>query len=521
MAIRLSGMMSGLDTDAIVKELMSAQSMKKTKIEQKKTKLDWKKEKWDELNTKIYSLYTKQVAKMKLQGSYLTKKVSSSNEDLVTAKATSSAATGSHKLQVLDLASSQYITGASIKDAKGAAVSTTHTLVSGLGMTKGTVIEVKVGNTTKELEVKEDTKISDFTSFLKDAGLNASFDTKQGRFFISSKESGEANAFTMKAVTKQEDGTVVEKDDLKKLGLVNIDSDLTDGQVDLDGNPSTTDDIVSIVAAKDAKIILDGATLTDSSNSFTVAGMTLELKGKTEGEVILNTSSDVDATYDAFKEFIKEYNSILEEMNKLYGAESSKGYEPLTDEQKDAMSEEEIEKWEAKIKDSLLRRDNTLSSLTSAMRSALQSTVMVDGKSYSLSSFGVMTSSDYTERGLLHIYGDADDKTYSTETNKLKEALMENPDTVAQVLSGIVSKLSDTMMNKMKASSISSALTFYNDKEMKNQISDYEEEIERWEDRLVDMEDRYYKQFTAMEKALSKLNSQSSYLAGLMGMSTQ
>ena len=77
MAIRLSGMISGLDTDAIIKELMSAQSLKKTKIEQNKEKLEWKKEKWEEMNTKIYSLYTEKLSELKLQGTFLTKKVSS------------------------------------------------------------------------------------------------------------------------------------------------------------------------------------------------------------------------------------------------------------------------------------------------------------------------------------------------------------------------------------------------------------------------------------------------------------
>ena len=59
MPIRMSGMISGMDTEALIKELMSAQSAKKTKLEQKKTKLEWKKEKWAELNTKIYKLYFK------------------------------------------------------------------------------------------------------------------------------------------------------------------------------------------------------------------------------------------------------------------------------------------------------------------------------------------------------------------------------------------------------------------------------------------------------------------------------
>ena len=107
MAIRMAGMVSGLDTDSIIKELMSAQSLKKTKIEQKKTKTEWKQDKWSELNTKIYKLYTEQVSKMRLQKTYLTKKASSSDETFVTATANSNAVSGSHELTVTQLANAQ------------------------------------------------------------------------------------------------------------------------------------------------------------------------------------------------------------------------------------------------------------------------------------------------------------------------------------------------------------------------------------------------------------------------------
>ena len=58
-------------------------------------------------------------------------------------------------------------------------------------------------------------------------------------------------------------------------------------------------------------------------------------------------------------------------MDKLYSADSTKGYEPLTDEEKEAMSEKEIEKWEEKIKDSILRKDSTLNSVASAMKNVM------------------------------------------------------------------------------------------------------------------------------------------------------
>jgi flagellar hook-associated protein 2 len=149
------------------------------------------------------------------------------------------------------------------------------------------------------------------------------------------------------------------------------------------------------------------------------------------------------------------------------------------------------------------------------MRTAMSSSVEVDGKIYSLSMFGISTSSDYKENGLLHIYGDEDDSTYSSMEDKLKKALTENPDTVIDTLTGVTQKLFDALGNKMKGSSVSSAQTFYNDKHINNQLKQYTSSISKWDEKLKDMEDKYYKQFAAMETALQKLNSQSSYLTGL------
>ena len=151
MPIRMSGMISGLDTDAIIKELMSAQSMKKTTLEQNKEKLSWKKEKWEDLNTKIYALYTEKLSSLKMQGSYLAKKATSSNPDKADATATT-ASSGSYELTVSKLASSQFVTGADIS-SKG--LKKNSTLVEA-GMTVGQTITVKldkpVASTTSSSE---------------------------------------------------------------------------------------------------------------------------------------------------------------------------------------------------------------------------------------------------------------------------------------------------------------------------------------------------------------------------------
>lgn len=81
-------------------------------------------------------------------------------------------------------------------------------------------------------------------------------------------------------------------------------------------------------------------------------------------------------------------------MNTYYDAASASSYEVLTDEQKEAMSDDEVDKWNTKIKDSLLRRDSTLSGLISTMKTNMMGTVTAsNGKTYSLANLGITTSS--------------------------------------------------------------------------------------------------------------------------------
>lgn len=753
MAIRMSGLSSGLDTEAIVGALMSAQSLKKTKLTQAKTKLEWKQTKWKELNTKLYKLYTEQVSKLQLQSSYMTKKASCSDETKAKITATTKAVNGSYTVEIQNIATSQYLTGSKINADKG---STKMVDLDSSLLNKE--IQVKVGDKETKFTITENTTIDDFTSQLQKAGLNANFDTNQKRIFISSKDSGLANAFSIttsgvsdaevnarknlkdavgyagmssanKAIVDEamakletsgvdtdvykealdaivgaeltdrtekaqagastyikakmygenyttyetkakeslkstyftDDGEV--KDELKtkyaeefnlytqeekeKLGVENMteeeyvnwrankvydeavakqaDSDTTsfvntqissdeetklavkeaayagktedeiraldsralvkyygtgkdtdpltisaiegtssfsadsikndisgvvrdyasvadrtydlngsalacigladinvdsDGKVTVNGNADgTLPEGMALIKASDSKILLNGAEMTSSSSTVSANGLNIELTGltKTDEPITFSVSSDTDAVYKSIKNFLTEYNSLIKEMNELYTADSAKGYEPLTSEQKKDMSDDDIKLWEDKIKASLLRSDSSLGTIRNAMKSAMMTQVTYNGKKYSLASFGISTSRDYTEGGQYHIYGDSEDSTYADKTDKLKKALDEDPDTVVNVLSGIFGNLRKTMSDKMAGSKVSSTQTFYSDIKMKDDIKDYEKQIKQWETKLADMEDAYYRKFTAMETALAKLQSQQSSLSGLLG----
>ncbi len=713
MGIRMSGLSSGMDTEAIVKELMSAQSLKKNKVVKAKTKLEWTQTKWADLNTKLTGLYNNFVTKMQLSTAYRTKKTTISDTSKASVSAKTNAVNGSYTMEVKNIATAQYLTGAKI-DA-----SATDKLVDLDSSLLNKEISITTGGTTTKFAVTADTTLKDFTSALQNAGLNASFDDAQKRIFISSKDSGVANTFSIstsglsnaevtargalceaagysnmsntnkasfdeamqalqtsgvgtddynkaldtiaklsydtkkasadtaaetyvkaklysekyseyeekareslkntyldddgnlktgktqedydKAVAKKADTDTVsyissqlKEDDVKlqieeaafsgkteadmadfsekavskyyssgvkaftgmdgvdedsektrmaaytekyasvtdrnealsssaltSLGLADISVD-ADGKVTVNGgaNDSTNTSIptgMGLIEGSDSKIILNGAELTSSSSVVSANGLEISLTGVTkENEsVTFSVTTDTDAIYDSVKSFLKEYNSVMKEMNMLYNADSAKGYEPLTSQEKEAMSDDEVKEWETKIKNSLLRSDSTLGSIINAMRSAMQTTVEYDGGTYALSSLGIMTSTDYTEGGLLHIYGDPDDSVYSAKDDKLKKALEENPDVVIATLTGVFGNLRQTMSDKMAGSKYSSSMSFYNDIKMKSDVKDYESDIKDWEDKLAEMEDAYYSKFTAMETALAKLQSQQSTMSGL------
>ena len=497
--IRMSGLASGLDTESIVAGLMSAQRFKATKIENKITKLQWKQDIWKTINSKVYSFYTGSLYNMKMQGNFLTKKVTSSDEGNVTVTANATATEGSHSIQIKELAKAQTVTGAQL--AAGVTESTKLSTLDESMVNQSIII---TGTSTQSLDITADTTLGDFVKVCKNAGLNASYDATQRRLFISSKSSGLDNKFSMYDTS---DTSVTNYDALSKLGL-----DLIASNLNMSGSLST------MVQPQDAVFVYNGVTMNSSSNTVTVNGITMELKSKTDvDEVInINVSKDTDAIYKKIKSFIKEYNDILDIMNTNYDAKSARGYEPLTDDQKEAMSDTEVEKWEQKIKDALLRRDDNLSSIISAFRTNMSNGVTVNGKNYSLASFGI-TSTNYSEGGKLHINGDQEDPLTSINTDKLRAAIEKDPDTVAAVFNKLAGDLYGQLSKDMASSTIRSTQTLYNDKEMKKQIDDYQDELKTLNKKLDEMENRYYKQFATMEKTLASLNSQSNSLASMLG----
>lgn len=277
------------------------------------------------------------------------------------------------------------------------------------------------------------------------------------------------------------------------------------------------------VDAEDAKITLNDAEFTSSSNVFNINGLTIKATGTTAaGESLtISTDTDTQGLYDKIKDFLTEYNSIINELTSLYNADSAKGYEPLTDDEKSEMSDSEVEKWETKIKDSILRNDSTISGVMNAMTTSMMKTYTVNGKTYSLANFGIHTlgylNAAKNEQYAYHIDGDEDDSNTSGNTDKLLDMITNNPEDVEEFMKQLTSGLYSALDTKMKSTTMSSAYTIYNDKQMTRDYNSYTTQIKNWETKIEDLENRYYKQFSNMEKQLAKMQSSTSSLTSMFG----
>lgn len=708
MAMRLSGIMSGMDTESLIAQLVEAKSTKVNEAKKAQIKVDWKQEAWKDLNTKLKNLQSKYISNMRFQSAYSKKTTKVSNESAVSVITGGDAVDGVQSLEINQLAKTGYLTGAELKSADGTTKGsyTAMTKLSELGVTGEGTFSVKSAKGTVDINVNGDTTISDVLTKLKDAGLNASFDAKNQRFFVSAKESGEASDFSLTAsdangqaalsalglrvnlnqdaaslaqykeyagyyvagdkdqtianmqslidasvqkrtdsylakyktaqeslktaqdkiaemeekykddpldtadsytaqidakkaeiedLKKQKENDVLTEDDRKaideKIGIlegdvkslsgkkadaetlakqqetvqklnsqiadieqyVNVTADTVDGvttysaaatdKLTLEEQESfyakaeyaaevmegyDPDDATvtgaTKVSGQDAVITLNGAEFTNNTNVFEINGLTFTALSETKpGETVtITTQNDTDGIYDMVKDFLKEYNSIINEMDKLYNADSSKGYEPLLSEEKEALSDTEVEEYEKKIKDALLRNDSNLSTIRSTLKGVMAGGIEVDGKTMYLSDFGINTLSYFSaadnERSAYHIDGDSDDDATSGNADKLKSMISSDPDTVISFFTKLSQNLYDKMSDMSRSSDgYRSFGNFYDDKKMKSDYDNYTSKISDLEQKLNDYEDKWYAKFAKMETAMAKMQSNANAVTGLLG----
>ncbi len=490
--IRITGINSGLDTESIITALVDAKSQKVENAVLEQKLLSWKQDAWKELNTKVNSFFNGTLSKLKYSDAYLQTKTSSSNDTVATAITGSTAIKGTQKMYVDQLAQTAYLTGSKFSQTYTGTTKLSEMEDSTGTLATGTLSLTKDG-VTEEITMDADATIDDLVAKLKTYGLNANFDENNQRLFISAKSTGVDNDFEITGTGNM----------LQAVGLDVSSSDATK------------------IDAMDASIRLNGVTFTSDTNSFEINGLTITAKKVSTEEISLTTEDDTEGIYDLIKDFIEGYNELIVEMDTLSNADSAADYDMLSDDARDEMSETEIEEWDGKIKDALLRNDDTLESFSSIMKQVMLNPVEIDGENVYLSDFGINTMSYFeaedNEKSKLHIDGDAEDDNTSGNTDVLSSVISSDPDKLTEFFTQLTRTLYTSMYDAMSRTSLSSMFTVYNDIKMQDEYNDYTTLIEEYEEELEDYEDRYYAKFSAMEVALANMETNSSAITSLLG----
>lgn len=378
----------------------------------------------------------------------------------------------------------------------------------------GETIEFKEGTTVQELMNKINEK----------TGIKVSYQEASDKFTFTSSDKGASGSIDF---SENDQSTLDALSSIFRLDFAE--------QEEVRGK----DAIVAIKYAGSDEVVQ----LRRDSNTFTVDGLTLSLKGKfgydeDTGEledvddltkvVEVNAEVDVDKLMSTIKSFVEDYNAIVDMVNGELTTKHDSDYDPLTSEQKDELSESEISKWEAKAKEGLLYGDSDLRSLSMDLRVVVSGGLLVQ-----FEKVGISLSSSYSDNGKLSI-----------DETKLRAALETDPESVEKLFTskkgvdaqgnetfnGLATNLKSVMEKYVKttgamedkgvlirkAGSKSSALSLTQNYYF-NQITSIDKLISTLQDRLKTEQDRYISQFSTLETLIANMNSQSSYLSSMGG----
>ena len=346
------------------------------------------------------------------------------------------------------------------------------------------------------------------------AGVKVSYQSISDQFVITSTENGASGSIYFGG--KSSDG----KTNLASLMFGTLDAtNYTKGQ----------DAVLSVkYPGSNEKI-----EITRGTNSFDLDGINVTLKGTfgydKDDNKIDNTEAitftakvDTETTTKAVKDMIDGFNEILKLVNTEVSTKPDRDYGPLTDEQKEEMSEKTIEKWEEKAKAGLLFADSDLRMMANSMR-----TVINSADRNKLAEMGITVSSSYRDNGKLVF-----------DEEKFKTALEKDPDAVRELLNrqasstgdtsqaGLLTRITTIMDNYGKTTGANKGIlinragsvhspTSVLTNSIQKQLDSLDDYIEKLNDRLATEQDRYISQFTTLETLINQMNSQSSYLSSM------
>lgn len=510
---RITGLATGMDIDEMVTNMITGEQSKVDKAEQKKQTQVWQQEIYRDVIKDVKGLYDKYFSATSSDYILSSKvfssiTINSSNSSVITASASAGASEVNYKFEVTQLATAPKLSS----NVEGL---TKSTKLSDLGLEEGATFKINYGEEktkdpndenkeitvkkgTKEITIEKDDTIETLVKKINEScngEVKATFSEMTGKFSIEAKTTGADSKIDIVSLVKEDNGSYVEVRGKNPLDALGIEAS-ANGQN-------------SLVNVKDSFGNIIRQNMENDSNTFTLDGITYNLHGTNVGETASITSTqDTKSTVDKMKAFIDEYNSMMDNVYDLVTQKKNSDYPPLTEAQKEEMSEDEIKDWEKKAKQGILRNDSEMRRFMDSMQNAI-----FGDKMNILNEMGISTAEDYNKRGQI-----------SLDESKFTEALENDSQKVYKAFAGG----SNSMMEKMKstvknyvggASSVfaqkaglektaSVANNFYSE-----QLKRQADIIKNLKSKMYDKEDKLYLKFGNLESQMNKLNSQMNYFA--------
>ncbi|WP_058953756.1 flagellar filament capping protein FliD [Clostridium tyrobutyricum] len=554
--LRITGLNTGLDVDAMVKKMLTADQTKVDNAKKQQQLIQWRQEAYQSIIKDVKDLQnayfdvTNSSNYLLSSNSYNNMTATSSDATTASAKASATSVAGIYKISVSKLASSAIVEGKNeIKEDKNNQSITSSTRLEDIdGITDG---KISIGlnyndgtfesskSVTVDFDVTDTSTIQDLSDAIKNKTggvVTARFNELTGKFSIQTSSTGE----------------------LSKLGI-DIDSDSysdTSGLFSKFGITSTSGNNIGGNAEFQIKEPGSSAysdTISKGSNNFTINGVSYSINEttvtknaddtETDNPISISVTKDTSKVHDLITNFIDKYNNLIGEIQDKLSEKKDYDYSPLTDSQKNSMSDTDITNWETKAKQGILRNDDNLEQLLSDLTSAFSSPV-VDSNNKNVStlyfgsigsnSIGIDTSSDVTQGGKLSITDDAkftDALTnHADEIMKLFTTISDSTNSTDKFnQSGIFQRISDIVTNNVGvigSTYNSGTLTKYANLQddysisggggtgtLPDQIYQQQLLISTLTDRMNDDQTKYYNQFTQLETAMETLNAQQSTLS--------
>lgn len=509
---RITGLATGMDTDSMVKAAVTGEQVKIDKANQDKQILEWKQEAYVDIikdlkgfqdsyldilapkDTNMISSLTYAGSKGEIE--------SSTNESKIGVTALAGAINGTYEVKIEQIAKTAQ--KQSTQFAQGTTVNNT---LSELGVIEDSTIKITVGNKEVSVFFKKDNTLNDLVNIIRNTKVSENNEDILGNY-IKVNYSELTRKLTIETREIGETATLKIEDTAGILGL----STTIEG---VKGQNA----IVHIKPPGEEQATI----LKKSSNNFTIDNLTYNLKEaqiSSDEAIRVTVKPDATESVDKFKKLVNKYNELIEKISTKLTEKKDYNYKPLTNDQKESMEKEEIEAWEKKVKQGLLRGDMQLTSILDQMRQTFYATV--EGAGISITDIGISTGNVYSKGGKLEINED-----------KLKEALETKGDHVQKLFTqssddknkqGIFQKIKDILKGYIgtdgalikKAGYENSRWIASNDLskgiEAKNKL------IKELQTKFYTKQERYYRMYAKLETAMNQLNSQSNWLYSQLGM---